>query len=323
MKPKSEFVLKNLPSDYISSIKFHRKFGDLLLVSSWDCAVRLYDVDSNALRFKWVTADPILDSLFLGPSHIAYGGVDGIVKVREAETSYEVTIGTHNSAVKIIDFLPRKSAILSGSWDKTVKMWDLRVEGACATYEQCDGKVYSMSCLDEKIAVGTSGSKALIWDLRNMKTYMILHRLNHRVNCIALSPNKQCYAIGHTDGRVAVSYIDRDPEIRKLKTTFRCHRMIKDEFEHIFGVTAVRFYNGNGIFATGGGNGFVNIWDSVKKKHLCRYPRHHLAVTSMDFSPDLQKLAVACSEQTVEPCLKRPLEVLIKVWNVNDRKFDL
>lgn len=281
---------------------------------------------------------------FQGATHIVYGGIAGILQYRDANLNTVHTIGSHGDAIKNIDYLPSKTAIVTGSWDKTIKIWDLRQKESVATYEQCDGKVYSMSVEDEKIAVGTSGSKALIWDLRNMKSYLILHRLNHRVNCIALSPNKQCYAIGHCDGRVAVSYIDKDPEIRRLKTTFRCHRMIVDDDEHVFGVTAVRFYNVNGIFATGihqsvedvnissrlsiqttyllgGGNGFINVWDAVNQRHLYRYPRQEMAITSMAISPDYKKLAVACSEQSLDASQYRPLEVIIKVRYINERKI--
>lgn len=65
MRKGSEFKLNNLPSDYISSIKFHKTYNHLLLVSSWDCAVRLYDTDANSLKYTWPTDDPNLDALFM------------------------------------------------------------------------------------------------------------------------------------------------------------------------------------------------------------------------------------------------------------------
>lgn len=174
-----------------------------------------------------------------------------MLKVHDVATRAEETIGSHTDALKFIEYVPNRNVIVTGSWDQTVKVWDRRQRGVVGTYGQCGGKVYSMSVVDEKIAVGTSGMKALIWDLRNMSSYMIRHKLNHPLNCIALSPNKECYVVGTVDGRATVYYIDRTPETRKLKHTFKCHRMIEGEYEHVYSITAIRHFNEGSIFATG------------------------------------------------------------------------
>jgi cell cycle arrest protein BUB3 len=46
----SEFVLKNGPDDGISAVKFGPHSNQLLLVSSWDSSVRLYDVQVRFLK---------------------------------------------------------------------------------------------------------------------------------------------------------------------------------------------------------------------------------------------------------------------------------
>lgn len=160
-------------------------------------------------------------------------------------------IGSHDDAVHCVEYAPKNNVLLSGSWDRTMKIFDLRKEGNVATYEQCDGRVYSMSVMDEKIAIATSERKALIWDLRNMKNYLILHLLNHQPRCIRISPNKQCYVIGHIDGLVAVEYINRDPEVRKCRTRFKCHRMKRNNNEYIYTVNSISFHNAYNTFATG------------------------------------------------------------------------
>lgn len=215
-----------------------------------------------------------------------------------------------------------------------MKVFDLRKKGSVATYEQCDGRVYSMSVVDEKIAIVTSERKALIWDLRNMKNYLILHLLNHQPRCIQISPNKQCYVIGHIDGRVAVEYINRDPEVRKCRTRFKCHRMKRNSSEYIYTVNSISFHNAYNTFATGqffflhvdnfplnlydfsfsdntfagGTNGYVNIWDGVNGKRLCQYRRYDTSVASLAFSHDGTKLAVACSA-LCEHCTKTSVNV--------------
>lgn len=61
---RTEFKLKSLPEDAISSVKFAPKSNQFLLVSSWDCSVRLYDVSANVERHKYSHELPVLDVCF-------------------------------------------------------------------------------------------------------------------------------------------------------------------------------------------------------------------------------------------------------------------
>jgi len=60
----SEFQLKNPPTDGITAVKFGPNSSQLLLTSSWDTSVRLYDVVANHLRMKYNHPAPVLDCCF-------------------------------------------------------------------------------------------------------------------------------------------------------------------------------------------------------------------------------------------------------------------
>ena len=72
-------------------------------------------------------------------------------------------------------------------------------------------------------------------------------------------------------GRVAVEYLDPSPEVQKKKYAFKCHRVKEDGVEKIYPVNAISFHNGHHTFATGGSDGYVNIWDGFNKKRLCQF----------------------------------------------------
>jgi len=66
----SETKLNSPPADGISAVKFAPNSSQFLLVSSWDCTVRLYDVNDNFLRMKYMHSTPVLDCCFQVCGHI-------------------------------------------------------------------------------------------------------------------------------------------------------------------------------------------------------------------------------------------------------------
>jgi len=60
----SETKLNSPPEDGISAVKFAPNSSQFLLVSAWDCSVRLYDVNDNFMRIKYMHSTPVLDCCF-------------------------------------------------------------------------------------------------------------------------------------------------------------------------------------------------------------------------------------------------------------------
>lgn len=213
-----------------------------------------------------------------------------------------------------MEFSNRINAVVTGSWDKTVRFWDTREKSCVGKYEQNNGKVYSLSVVDEKLVVATSDRKVLIWDLRNMGNYIARREssLKYQTRCIRVFPNKEGYVMSSIEGRVAVEYFDNDPEIQKKKFAFKCHRVKENNVELIYPVNAISFHNVYSTFATGGSDGFVSIWDGFNKKRLCQFHHYDTSIAALAFSSDGSTLAIGCSyldelekapEPTPEPCI--------------------
>lgn len=64
MDKKNEIQLHNAPSDVISSCKFAPNSNQFVLVTSWDCTLRLYDTVNNIQRHKFLHDAPVLDCAF-------------------------------------------------------------------------------------------------------------------------------------------------------------------------------------------------------------------------------------------------------------------
>lgn len=66
--------------------------------------------------------------------------------------------------------------------------------------------------------------------------------------------------------------------------------------EKIYPVNAISFHSVYNTFATGGSDGYVNIWDGFNKKRLCQFHRYNTSITSLSFCHDGSALAIACSQ---------------------------
>lgn len=292
----NEFQLNNPPSDGISAVKFAPQSSQFILVSSWDCSVRLYDVIANHMRMQYQHSAPVLDCCFQDAVHAFSGGVDNTIKAFDFNVNSETVIGSHDAAVRCVEHCSEFNTIVTGSWDSTVKLWDPRSPGATGSFSQPD-KVYTMGVCGDKLCVGTAGRRVLVWDLRNMG-YVQQRRessLKYQTRCIRCFPNKQGYVLSSIEGRVAVEYLDPSPEVQKKKYAFKCHRIKEDGVEKIYPVNAIAFHTQHNTFATGGSDGFVNIWDGFNKKRLCQFHRYPTSIASLSFSHDGSLLAIASS----------------------------
>uniref|UniRef100_UPI00358E2547 mitotic checkpoint protein BUB3 isoform X1 n=2 Tax=Myxine glutinosa TaxID=7769 RepID=UPI00358E2547 len=318
MTGANESKLNHGPDDGITNVQFSPTTSQFLLVSSWDCTVRLYDVSANVQRLKYQHSGPVLDCTFQDSTRSWSGGLDNTVKMYDLNSDQETVVGTHDAPVRCVEFCPDVNVIVTGSWDHMVKLWDPRAHCNAGTFAQPE-RVYTMAVSGDRLIVGTASRRVLVWDLRNMG-YVQQRRessLKYQTRCIRAFPNKQAYVLSSIEGRVAVEYLDPSPEVQKKKYAFKCHRLKENNVEMIYPVTAIAFHHVHNTFATGGADGFVNIWDPFNKKRLCQFHRYPSSIASLAFSCDGSSLAIASSfmheQENIQP---QPDELYVR--NVTD-----
>ena len=291
----SEFALDPAPTDGISSVRFGAKSSQFLLVSSWDAHVRLYDIEANRLKHSYKHQFAVLDACFTDPYHAYSGGVDCQVKTYDFMAQRETILGSHADAVRCIMHAPNYNLIITGSWDKTVKFWDTRNNTCVGTYDQPD-TVYTMDVCDEMLIVGTANRKIRIWNLNNMGPSETRESsLKFQTRAVRIFPNKQAFVVSSIEGRAAVDYFDPSPEVQAKKYAFKCHRSREADLETIYPVNALAFHPSFNTFATGGSDGFVNIWDPFNKKRLCQFHLYPAGITSLAFDSTGKTLAIGSS----------------------------
>jgi len=292
---QQEYELHPVPTDGITSLNILE--NRYLLVSSWDTNVRLYDLNTRALKTHYTHKAAVLDSCFYDRNNYYSGGLDKTVKQYEATTGTEKLIGTHEKAVKCVEYSAQTNLLISGSWDATIKLWDPRSNHSnTGTFKQPE-RVYTMSITNEKLVVGTAGRFVHIYDLRNMNEPQQRREssLKNQTRCIRCFPDGTGYALTSIEGRVAMEYFDPSPEVQARKYAFKCHRVVMNGVDTIYPVNALAFHQRFGTFASGGCDGVVSVWDGQNKKRLFQYRKYPSSVSALAFSQDGTTLAIASS----------------------------
>lgn len=86
----------------------------------------------------------------------------------DLETSQCSTIGEHEKPVKSLVYHSSSGLVISGSWDKTVKLYDHRNTSARVSTSQVPHKVFSMDSVGNLLVVGMAGRAVHVYDIRNM-----------------------------------------------------------------------------------------------------------------------------------------------------------
>ena len=246
---------------------------------------------------------PVLDACFAeaGSTSVVSGGLAKAVTRHDLIAGAEDTVGAHDGAVKCVEYDEETGMIISGGWDSTLRAWDVRLpaERRCVARVDLPGKVYSMSLGSRRLVVATAGRGIHVYTpvgltLGGQPEQTRESSIAHQTRCVRCLPDGTGYVVSSVEGRVAWEYFDPAEEVQAKKYAFKCHRAKDGGVETVHPVHAVAFHPW-GTFATGGGDGLVNVWDGAHKKRLYQYPKYPTSVAALAFNAEGDKLAVAAS----------------------------
>jgi cell cycle arrest protein BUB3 len=195
--------------------------------------------------------------------------------------------------------------VASAGWDSTLRLWDPRAATAHVATLQLPGKAYSMSSAANRLVVATSGRQVDVYDVGQLTgaggatipepEQRRESSLKHQTRCVRCFPDGTGYALSSIEGRVAMEYFDLKEEVQAKKYAFKCHRRVEEGRDMIYPVNSIAFNARYGTFATGGGDGTVNVWDGKQKKRLFQVTGYGTSIAALAFNADASLLAIAAS----------------------------
>lgn len=307
----NDIVINNPAEDSISDISFSSQQDFLFSVSSWDSKVRIWDIQNGLARgiAQYEHQAPVLTTRWsFDSTKIASGGCDNILKLYDVNTGQAQQIGSHDNAIKVLRFVScgpsNQECIATGSWDKTVKYWDIRQPQPITTLMMPE-RVYCMDNKQKLLVVGTAERHIVIIDLNNPTTIFKTTQspLKWQTRTVACYNEGNGFAIGSIEGRCAIQYVD-EQEQRKSGFSFKCHRQQQSSNSvggrastesYVYPVNCINFHPLYGTFATAGGDGSFHFWDKNQRHRLKGFPSMNASISCGTFNRNGSVFAYALS----------------------------
>ncbi|KAI0261482.1 WD40 repeat-like protein [Gloeopeniophorella convolvens] len=264
------------PPDSISSLAFC-PVADFLAVGSWDNNVRIYEVGASGQtqgKAMYSHQGPVLSVCWNKEgSKIISGGGDNAARLYDIQTGQSQQVAQHDAPVKVVKWIetPQGGILATGSWDKTVKYWDLRTPNPVSTV-QLPERCYTLDVSYPLMVVGTAERHVQIFNLANPATPFktMTSPLKWQTRVISCFPSGNGFAMGSVEGRVAIQYVEEKDAQNNF--SFKCHRRDQNPASKdqslVYAVNDINFHPVHGTFSTCGSDGTINFWDKDSRTRL-------------------------------------------------------
>lgn len=218
-----------------------------------------------------------------------------------ANATNAVQVAAHDAPIRCCHMIPNPAGnsplLVTGSWDKTVKYWDLRQSTPIATVD-CQERVYTMDIKSKLLVVGTADRYINIINLDNpTKFYKTMQSpLKFQTRAVSCFTDASGFAVGSIEGRCAIQYVEEKDSSSNF--SFKCHRETpagNRDMNNIYSLNAISFHPVHGTFSTAGSDGTFHFWDKDAKHRLKGYPSVGGTISSSAFNRNGTIFAYAVS----------------------------
>ncbi|KAF9346683.1 Poly(A)+ RNA export protein rae1 [Mortierella sp. NVP85] len=296
-----DMEVQHPPTDGISEIQFSPQ-ADFLAASSWDNNVRIYEIQPNgssvAKAMYSHTAPVLCCAWSKDGTKLVSGGTDKIAKVFDISTGQSSQVAQHDAPIKEVRWVDGPSPILAtGSWDKTIKYWDIRQPNPVATLTLPE-RLYTMDSVFPLLVAGTADRHIIVYHLNNPNAPFkaTTSPLKWQTRTVSCFNNGSGYAIGSIEGRVAIQYVDDKDAAQNF--SFKCHReggQTPRDKATVYSVNSIQWHPVHGTFSTAGSDGTYTFWDKDSRQKLKSFPKVGNPISSSCFNRNGKIFAYAVS----------------------------
>lgn len=207
------------------------------------------------------------------------------------------TLKGHSSDVNSVTFSPDGQMLVTGSDDRTIKLWNLTTKEQIRTFNGHSSFIYAIAISPDgqTIASGSADKTIKLWNLNTGQEISTLTGHSGSVASVAFSPDGKLLASSSLDKTIKLWNLQTNKEIRTLTG-------------HSNSVASVVFSPDGKTLASGSNDKTIKLWQIANGKEIGTLTGHLDLVSSIAFSADGQQLASGSKDKT------------IKLWNLETKK---
>jgi WD40 repeat protein len=210
------------------------------------------------------------------------------------------TLSGHTDSVCSVAFSPDGKILASGSWDDTIKLWDVATGTLLRTLQGHTDLVWSVAFSpDGKILASGSGwpdNAIKLWDVATGTLLRTLSGHTDFVRSVAFSPDGKILASGSCGKREGYLCVQGEIKLWDVATG----RELRTLAGHTDFVCSVAFSPDGKILASGSRDKTIKLWDVATGRELRTLAGHTSDVLSVAFSPDGKLLASGSWDKTIK-----------------------
>jgi len=268
--------------------------GQMLSSCGDDATIRLWDATSGAEVETIAAQGPVYSVAWNSDgTHLAIACFDGCIQIWELRATQPATcvqtLSGHTHWVLGLAFAPdgpssspgRGSQLVSASWDRTVKLWDVASGRCLHTLEGHTDRVYAVAWSPDGRTVASGGFDDAIWlwDVERGSYRIVLRGHTDHVYSIAFTPDSSRLLSGSEDRTLRVWDVESG----------HCVRIIQGYAVALYDVA---WSPAGTQLACAGSDTLVTIWDVADQVPLRVMRGHSWAVFGgVAWSPDGRLLA--------------------------------
>jgi len=213
---------------------------------------------------------------------IAFSAAAGDIK------SHISTFRGHQNWVCSVAFSPDGTRLVSGSADRTIRLWDVSTGECLETLSGHSNWVMSVAFSPDgtRLVSGSADRTIKLWDVSTGECLETLSGHGHGVWSVAFSPDGTRLISGSADRMLRLWDVSTGEALQTLKG-------------HEHGVWSVAFSPDGQLIASGSADQTVRLWDVSTGECQQTLVGHNNWVWRVAFSPDGRSLASGSADQTV------------------------